>query len=82
MKWLKAFFLGLIFWIILTIVYGFLVSILEFTGTYILDFQLPVIFKSNYSIFNNFILLPIGMWLSFKITKTPFLSSSKNNKQD
>jgi hypothetical protein len=78
MKWLKAFFLGLIFWIILTIVYGFLVSILEFTGTYILDFQLPVIFKSNYSIFNNFILLPIGMWLSFKITKTPFLDTQKD----
>ena len=81
-KWIKAFILGLIFWVILTIVYGFLVSILEFIGTYILYFQLPSIFKSNYSKFNNLILLPVGIWLSFKITKTSFLGTQKNNKKD
>lgn len=78
-KWLKAFILGLILWIIITIVYGFLVSILEFTGTYILDFELPSFFKSNYSIFNNFILLPVGIWLSFKITKTSFLGTQNKD---
>lgn len=77
-KWIKAFILGLIFWIILTIIYGFLVSILEFIGTYILDFKLPNIFKSNYSNFNNLILLPVSMWLSFKITKTSFLGTQKD----
>jgi hypothetical protein len=77
-KWIKAFILGLIFWVILTIIYGFLVSILEFIGTYILDFKLPNIFKSNYSNFNNLILLPVSMWLSFKITKTSFLGTQKD----
>ena len=77
-KWIKAFVLGLLFWIILTIIYGFLVSILEFIGTYILDFKLPNIFKSYYSNFNNLILLPVGIWLGFKITKTSFLGIQKD----
>ena len=73
MKWLKAFVLGIFLWIILTIIYGFVVGILQFTGTYFLDFELPSIFKSNYSNFNNFILLPVAIWASFKVTKTSFL---------
>jgi uncharacterized membrane protein YedE/YeeE len=82
-KWIKAFVLGLLFWFILTVIYGFIVSILKFTGTYFLDFELPSIFiKSNYSNFNNLIFLPVGIWLGFKITKTSFLSSTKNNKED
>jgi hypothetical protein len=79
-KWIKTFLLGIFLWIILTVIYGFLVSILQFIGTYFLDFELPSIFiKSNYSNFNNFILLPVGMWASFKFTKTSFLGTTNND---
>ena len=35
------------------------------------------IFKSNSNFFNLF-LYPVGVWIGFKITKTPFFSSKNN----
>ena len=68
-KWIKAFILGLIFWVILTFIYGFVMGIFNLSE---LSF-----FKSN-SYLHNFILYPIGIWLGFKITKTSFLGTRKD----
>jgi hypothetical protein len=68
-KWLKAFFLGVIFWYLLTILLGFIIALL---------FKDLIFFKSNSNLM-NFILFPVGMWLGFKITRTSFLGFQKNN---
>jgi len=68
-KWIKVFILGLIFWFILTFIYGFVIGIFNLGE---LSF-----FKSN-SYLHNFILYPIGIWLGFKITKTSFLGTQKD----
>jgi len=59
-KWIKALALGVVIWLLLTIVYGFIVGILDLDKT---EFFL------NNSLLNNFILLPVGIWLGFKIIK-------------
>lgn len=68
-KWIRAFVLGVSFWYILTVILGFTIGPL---------FKDLNFFKSNSNLM-NFILLPVGMWLGFKITKTSFLGSKKNN---
>ena len=57
-KWIKVFVLGVVIWFLLTIIYGFIVGILDLDQT---EFFL------NNSLLNNFILLPVGIWLGFKI---------------
>ena len=57
-KWIKVFALGVVIWFLLTIIYGFIVEILD------LD---QIEFFLNNSLLNNFILLPVGIWLGFKI---------------
>jgi len=59
-KWIKVLALGVVIWFFLTILYGFIVGILDLDKT---EFYL------NNSLLNNFILLPVGIWLSFKIIK-------------
>ena len=59
-KWIKVFALGVVIWFLLTIIYGFIVEILD------LD---QIEFFLNNSLLNNFILLPVGIWLGFKIIK-------------
>jgi len=58
-RWIGAFILGVFLWYILTFILGFIQG---FTGIYL----------NMSSNFSNFILLPIGIWLGFKITKTRF----------
>ena len=58
-RWIGAFILGVFLWYILTFIFGFITGI---TGI-----NLDV--SSNLA---NFILLPTGIWLGFKITKTRF----------
>jgi len=67
-KWIKAFVIGIVIWFLLTIVYGFIVGILDLDQT---EF-----FLKN-SLLNNFILLPVGIWLGFRLTKTAFFGISK-----
>jgi len=69
-KWIRAFVIGIVIWFLLTVVYGFIVGILDLDKT---EFFL------NNSLLNNFILLPVGIWLGFKITKTPIIGLSKTN---
>ena len=59
-KWIKAFVIGIVIWFLLTVVYGFIVGILDLDQT---EFFL------NNSLLNNFILFPVGIWLGFKIIK-------------
>lgn len=59
-KWIKAFALGVVFWFLLTFLYGVIIGILDLDKT---EFFL------NNSILNNFILFPVGIWFGFKIIK-------------
>ena len=59
-KWIKILALGIVIWFFLTFVYGFIVGILDLDKT---EFFL------NNSLLNNFILLPVGIWLGYKIIK-------------
>jgi hypothetical protein len=68
-KWLGASVLGVIFWYVLTIFLGFIISLL---------FKDLSFFKSNSNLM-NFILFPVGMWLGFKITKKSFFGFQTNN---
>ena len=68
MKWIKAFIIGNLIWFGLTVFYGFIVGIFNLNET---------AFFSSSSFFHNFILYPAGIWIGFKITKTPFLINEK-----
>ena len=57
-RWIKIIALGTVIWFLLTVVYGFIVGILDLNKT---EFFL------NNSLLNNFILFPVGIWLGFKI---------------
>ena len=54
-RWIKVFILGVIIWFLLTFLYGFVIAIfnLDTAGSFE----------------NNFILLPVGIWLGYKIIK-------------
>ena len=54
-KWIKVFILGVIIWFLLTLLYGFTIAILDL--------------NTAGSFENNFILLPVGIWLGYKIIK-------------
>ena len=68
MKWIKAFIIGNLIWFGLTVFYGFIIGIFNLNET---------AFFSSSSFFHNFILYPAGIWIGFKITKTPFLIIKK-----
>ena len=55
LKWIKVFILGVIIWFLLTLLYGFTIAILDL--------------NTAGSFENNFILLPVGIWLGYKIIK-------------
>ena len=65
-KWIKVFFLGVLIWFLLTFLYGFSIGILD------LD--------TSGSFENNLILLPVGIYLGFKIIEYKENKSSKNDK--
>ena len=67
MNWIKSFILGNIIWFLLTFLYGLTVGFLNIETT--IFFDDPFL--------NNFLLYPVGIWLGFKITKTPFLLDKK-----
>ena len=70
-KWVKALVLGIIIWYLLSIIYGFVIGILDLDE---LDF-----FSTN-SYYHNFIFYPVGIWLGFKITKTSYWRPIIDNK--
>ena len=55
LKLIKVFILGVIIWFLLTLLYGFTIAILDL--------------NTAGSFENNFILLPVGIWLGYKIIK-------------
>jgi|VirMetMinimDraft_7_1064189.scaffolds.fasta_scaffold119855_1 hypothetical protein len=65
-KWIKVFFLGVFIWFLLTFLYGFSIGILD------LD--------TSGSFENNLILLPVGIYLGFKIIEYKENKSLKNDK--
>ena len=65
-KWIKVFVLGVFIWFLLTFLYGFTIGILD------LD--------TAGSFENNLILLPVGIFLGFKIIEYKDNKSSKNDK--
>ena len=65
MRWVLTLILGAFFWYILTFLLGFVAAKLDLSNS--------SIFK-NYSNIFNFLLYPLGVWIAFKITKTPFFS--------
>ena len=69
MRWIGAFVLGNVLWFIITFVAGILFS---FTG---------LEYLSSWSDFLNFAFYPLGLWLGFKITKTPFLGSKPTSQK-
>ena len=69
MKWFLSLILGTVIWFVLTFIFGFIIGTLGFGEV--------SIFKT-YSNFFNLFLYPIGVWIGFKITKTPFFSSKNN----
>ena len=70
MRWIVAMILGVIFWYLITFLFGFIVS---FTSLKDLNF-----FKDpSNSNFINFFWYPLGVWLAFKITKTSFFGKNK-----
>jgi hypothetical protein len=68
MRWIGAFILGNVLWFVLTFIAGVLFSVIG------LEYQ------SSWSNYYNLILYPLGLWLGFKFTKTPFLGSRGGSK--
>ena len=69
MRWIGAFVLGNVLWFVITVVAGILFSITGFE------------YLSSWSDFLNFAFYPLGLWIGFKITKTPFLGSSGDSEE-
>jgi len=68
MRWIGAFILGNILWFLITFIAGILFSV---TG---------MEYVSSWSDYYNLVFYPFGLWLGFKITKTPFLGSGGNGQ--
>ena len=66
LKWIKVFVLGVFTWFLLTFLYGFTIGILDLDTTGSFE--------------NNLILLPVGIFLGFKIIEYKENKSSKNDK--
>ena len=60
MRWIGSMILGIVLWYVLTHILGFVMGI---EG---LDYSM------KYSIYYKLMLYPVGVWLAFKMTKTPF----------
>ena len=60
MRWIGSFILGTVLWYVLTLILGFVM------GFESLDHAM------KYSIYYELVLYPVGVWLAFKMTKTPF----------
>ena len=69
MNWIKAFVIGNFMWFGLTVAYGIIIGVFNLSQTE---------FYSSNSFLHNFILYPVGIWIGFKITKTPFFGVDKN----
>ena len=65
MRWVGAFILGNVLWFVITIIAGILFAISGME------------YLSSWSGIYNFALYPLGLWLGFKITKTPILPIKK-----
>ena len=68
MKWFLSLILGTVIWFILTFLFGFIIGMIGLSD--------QNIFK-DYSNFFNLFLYPIGVWIGFRITKTPFFSNKE-----
>tara|TARA_B110000444_G_C18413631_1_gene399167 strand:- start:332 stop:580 length:249 start_codon:yes stop_codon:yes gene_type:complete len=75
MKWILSFLLGVLLWYLLTFALGVFIGM---TGL----IKLPIFYENIGSNFYNLFLYPVGMWLGFKLTGTPFFGTLKKAKQD
>ena len=75
MKWILSFLLGILLWYLITFVFGVFIGM---TGL----IKLPIFYENIGSNFYNLFLYPVGMWLGFKLTGTPFFGTLKKAKQD
>jgi len=64
MRWIGAFIVGNLLWIGITFVAGIIFINTAFEH------------RSSWSNFYNLIFYPLGVWLGFKITKTPFFGAN------
>ena len=64
MRWIGSFILGTVLWYVLTLILGFVMGFVM--GIEGLNHSM------KYSIYYNLMLYPVGVWLAFKMTKTPF----------
>lgn len=69
MRWIGAFVLGNVLWFVITFVAGILLSVTGFE------------YLSSWSDFYNLVFYPLGLWLGFKISKTPFLGSKLQSQE-
>ena len=72
MRWTGSMILGIVLWYVLTLILGFVMGLVM--GFESWDHAM------KYSIYYNLILYPVGVWLAFKITKTPFWGSKLPKK--
>ena len=70
-----SFLLGVLLWYLLTFALGVFIGM---TGL----IKLPIFYENIGSNFYNLFLYPVGMWLGFKLTGTPFFGTLKKAKQD
>ena len=64
MRWIGSMILGIVLWYVLTLILGFVMGLVM--GFERLDHVM------KYSIYYELVLYPVGVWLAFKMTKTPF----------
>ena len=75
MKWILSFLLGTLLWYLLTFALGIFIGM---TGL----IKLPIFYENIGSNFYNLFLYPVGIWLGFKLTGTPFFGTLKKSKRD
>jgi hypothetical protein len=68
MRWIGAFILGNILWYLITFIVGILLGVIGME------------YDPSWSDFHNFVFYPFGLWLGFKITKTPFFGTGGNGQ--
>lgn len=68
MRWIRAFVIGNLLWLGLTFIAGVLMVSVGFQ------------YREDWSNYYNFGLYPLGLWLGFSLTKTPFWGSKIDNK--
>jgi hypothetical protein len=68
MRWIGSMILGIVLWYVLTLILGFVMGLVM--GLVMGFERLDHVMK--YSIYYKLMLYPVGVWLAFKMTKTPF----------